>query len=85
MLPQASNGRTSSLRENENLLGRLCGVHTDLNCLFLSQSVRPARYSPAHFLHGWCHQVTVFITFKAKLRLQEQTQTNRERDSKTAL
>lgn len=33
--------KTGSLSENEKLLGRLCGVHTDLNCLFHSQSVHP--------------------------------------------
>lgn len=35
MLSQVSKRETGSIRNSESLLGRLCGVHTELNCLLL--------------------------------------------------
>lgn len=42
IMRQASERKTGSLSENKNLLGRLCGAHTNFNCLLLSQSSHPA-------------------------------------------
>lgn len=57
--------RTSSLSQNEKLLWSLRRVHTDLNYLPLSQTVRPARSPPAHSLHSWCHRApVVFVILK---------------------
>lgn len=81
-LPRASKGKTGSLSENENLLWRQRGVHTDLNCLCLSQSVRPARSCLARSIHSWCHQVTVLVaTLKLNQDEEGQVRTHADKPS----